>query len=104
MFWLILGVSSDLSKDVTARHQGEAKYGYDVWFSGHRNGESGVENPNTDDIKGEFDMRWWFNSWVLQLTPSIVYKNAVAWIQEQIESDKKYQSDDTRFWVKVQAI
>lgn len=32
------------------------------------------------------------------------YKDAVLWIQQQIESDDKYQSDDTRFWVKVKAI
>jgi hypothetical protein len=34
----------------------------------------------------------------------IGYIDAIAWIQQQIESDEKYQSDDTRFWVDVQAI
>ncbi|KAL4997993.1 hypothetical protein BDV10DRAFT_185610 [Aspergillus recurvatus] len=77
-------LNSDLGKDVQARHEGEEKYGYETWFAGHRNGESGVQNPGTDDIKA--------------------YIDAVAWIQQQIESDKKYQSDDTRFWVNVHAI
>ncbi|KAL4767039.1 hypothetical protein BDW60DRAFT_227073 [Aspergillus nidulans var. acristatus] len=77
-------LNSDLGKDVQARHEGEEKYGYETWFAGHRNGESGVQNPGTDDIKA--------------------YIDAVAWIQQQIESDKKYQSDDTRFWVDVHAI
>ncbi|KAJ5782118.1 hypothetical protein N7457_003892 [Penicillium paradoxum] len=74
----------DLAKDIQARHEGENHYGYEVWFSGHRNGETGINNPNTDDINA--------------------YINAIAWIQQQIESDSKYQSDDTRFWVDVQAI
>lgn len=38
------------------------------------------------------------------LTGWIDYKSAVKWIKSQIESDKKYQSDDTRFWVDVVAI
>ncbi|KAJ5585289.1 uncharacterized protein N7459_005089 [Penicillium hispanicum] len=77
-------LNTDLGKDIKARHDGEEKYGFDVWFAGHRDGESGIKNPNTQDIKD--------------------YKDAVLWIQQQIESDKKYQSDDTRFWVNVQAI
>lgn len=32
------------------------------------------------------------------------YKNAVEWIQQQIESNTQYQTDDTRFWVDVTAI
>ncbi|KAJ5699955.1 hypothetical protein N7536_002968 [Penicillium majusculum] len=77
-------LNSDLGKDIQARHEGEEHYGYETWFSGHRNGESGVNNPGTADINA--------------------YIDAVAWIQQQIESDEKYQSDDTRFWVDVQAI
>lgn len=45
--------STDLGKDIKARHDGEDKYGFDVWFAGHRNGESGVDNPNTPDIQGQ---------------------------------------------------
>ncbi|CAI7668132.1 unnamed protein product [Penicillium palitans] len=77
-------LNSDLKKDIQARHEGEKHYGYETWFSGHRNGESGLKNPGTQDIKN--------------------YMDGVAWIQQQIESDKKYQSDDTRFYVQVVAI
>ncbi|KAJ5184608.1 hypothetical protein N7491_007521 [Penicillium cf. griseofulvum] len=77
-------LNSDLGKDIKARHEGEEHYGYEIWFSGHRNGATGVQNPGTDDIK--------------------TYMNGVAWIQEQIESDPKYQTDDTRFWVNVTPI
>ncbi|KAB8279074.1 hypothetical protein BDV30DRAFT_232951 [Aspergillus minisclerotigenes] len=77
-------LNKDLGKDIKARHDGEAKYGFDVWFAGHRNGASGVQNPNTADIKR--------------------YRDAVQWIKSQIESDKKYESDNTRFWVDVTPI
>ncbi|RMJ28018.1 hypothetical protein PHISP_01133 [Aspergillus sp. HF37] len=77
-------LNSNLGKDVKARHDSQSHYGYNVWFSGHRNGQSGVQNPLTEDIKK--------------------YKSAVEWIQAQVESDNKYLSDDTRFWVDVQAI
>ena len=30
--------------------------------------------------------------------------DGITWIQQQIESDEKYQTDDTRFWVNVVAI
>jgi hypothetical protein len=45
--------SLDLGKDIQARHEGEEHYGYETWFSGHRNGESGINNPGTEDINGE---------------------------------------------------
>ncbi|KAF4767674.1 hypothetical protein N7455_006979 [Penicillium solitum] len=77
-------LNSDLKKDIQARHEGEEHYGYEKWFSGHRNGESGLNNPGTQDIKN--------------------YMDGVAWIQQQIESDEKYQSDDTRFYASVVAI
>ncbi|KAH8680387.1 hypothetical protein BGZ61DRAFT_395717 [Ilyonectria robusta] len=77
-------LNSDLYADVASRWDCQEYYGYDVWFAGHRNGASGLTNPDTADIK--------------------TYKNAVQWIQEQIDSNSKYQSDDTRFWVDVTAI
>ena len=97
-------ISTDLGKDIQARHDGEDKYGFDVWFAGHRNGETGVNNPDTSDIQGWSilcEPHLLIDSW---LKHSTGYKDAVLWIQEQIESDETYQSDDTRFWVNVQAI
>jgi hypothetical protein len=38
------------------------------------------------------------------LTKEIAYKDAVAWIKQQIESNASYKTDDTRFWVQVHAI
>jgi hypothetical protein len=59
-------------------------YGADLWFAGHRNDQSGLSNPYTQDITN--------------------YKNAINWIESQLASDTKYLSDDTRFWVSVPAI
>ncbi|CRG85396.1 hypothetical protein PISL3812_02470 [Talaromyces islandicus] len=77
-------LNSGLAEDITTRHESQSHYGYDVWFAGHRDGESGVQNPSTDDINR--------------------YKSAVEWIQEQLESSSTYLTDDTRFWVDVTAI
>lgn len=53
LYELIQFLSTDLGKDIQARHDGEEKYGFDVWFAGHRDGESGVNDPDTADIKGK---------------------------------------------------
>lgn len=77
-------LNSNLAKDIKSRHESQAHFGLDKWFAGHRNGETGINNPYTQDIQN--------------------YKDGVNWIKAQLESDKKYLSDDTRFWVYVQPI
>ncbi|KAG1374601.1 hypothetical protein G6F61_009183 [Rhizopus arrhizus] len=74
-------LNKDLKADIKARHDSQNFYGTDKWFAGHRNGQSGLSNPYTQDITN--------------------YKNGVNWIESQLSSDKKYLSDDTRFWVYV---
>lgn len=76
--------SDDLQLDVASRADCQEFYGYDTWFAGHRNGESGLNNPDTEDIR--------------------TYRSAVEWIREQIDSNEQYLSDDTRFWVDVTPI
>src|ERR1700736_2419046 len=70
--------------DIQVLHASQQFYGIDVWFAGHRNGQSGITNPNTADIEN--------------------YKAAVYWIRDQINSDPKYLTDDTRFYVEVPPI
>ncbi|KAK6523476.1 hypothetical protein TWF281_001458 [Arthrobotrys megalospora] len=74
----------DIYADVAARWDCQGYYGYDKWMAGHRNGATGLNNPYTQDINN--------------------YKSAIQWIQSQIDSNSKYKSDDTRFWVNVPAI
>ncbi|KAI0534590.1 hypothetical protein GGR58DRAFT_516014 [Xylaria digitata] len=74
----------DIYADVASRWDCQGYYGYDIWFAGHRNGASGLANPYTEDIK--------------------TYKNAVQWIQSQIDGNPSYKTDDTRIWVDVTPI
>ncbi len=76
--------SRDVYADVASRWDCQQHYGYATWFAGHRNGETGINNPNTPDI-------W-------------RYRNAVEWIQSRIDSNTVYRRDDTRFWVDVTPI
>lgn len=76
--------SSDIYADVAARWDCQGYYGYDIWFAGHRNGATGLNDPWTEDIA--------------------FYKSSIQWIQSQIDSNSAYQSDDTRFWVDVTPI
>ncbi|RPA90909.1 hypothetical protein L873DRAFT_1795193 [Choiromyces venosus 120613-1] len=73
----------NLELDVATRKNAYKYYGRDKWFAGHRDGETGLNDPDTDDIN--------------------LYKAAISWIEEQISSNSKYLSDDTRFWVHVPA-
>ncbi|KAK4096524.1 hypothetical protein N658DRAFT_501474 [Parathielavia hyrcaniae] len=77
-------LNSDIYADVASRWDCQNYYGYDRWFAGHRNGATGLSNPNTADINN--------------------YKSAVQWIESQIRSNTRYSTDDTRFWVYVPAI
>ncbi|KAI8332476.1 hypothetical protein BC941DRAFT_358997 [Chlamydoabsidia padenii] len=77
-------LNSDLKADIQCRKESQTFYGTDKWFGGHRNGETGLNNPYTQDIAN--------------------YKNAIYWIQQQIESNAAFKTDDTRFWVNVPAI
>jgi hypothetical protein len=77
-------LNSDLGRDISCLHQSQNHYGISTWFAGHRNGATGLSNPNTTDINR--------------------YKTAVHWIQNQINSNSANLSNDTRFWVQVPPI
>ncbi|KAF8250986.1 hypothetical protein K440DRAFT_580147 [Wilcoxina mikolae CBS 423.85] len=79
-----VSLNNNIWMDIDCCHQSQDHYGYHVWFAGHRNGETGVNNPYTADIDR--------------------YKEGVQWIQQQIDSDSRYLTDDTRFWVSIPAI
>jgi hypothetical protein len=77
-------LNSNLSQDISCLHQSQSHYGTNTWFAGHRNGSSGLSNPNTTDINN--------------------YKTAVYWIQTQLNANSANLSNDTRFWVQVPPI
>lgn len=51
------------------------------WFAGHRNGSSGLSNPNTQDINN--------------------FKTGYNWTYNQLSG---HECDDVRFWVNIPAI
>ena len=77
-------LNNNLSQDVTCLNQSQSHYGIDLWFAGHRNGSSGLSNPNTADIRA--------------------YKTAVYWIRDRLNASSANLTNDTRFWVNVPAI
>lgn len=77
-------LNSNLSEDVSCINQRLSHYGLTHWLAGHRDGSSGLSNPNTADINN--------------------YKTAVNWIESQLNSSSSNLSNDTRFWVEVPAI
>jgi len=80
-----MALNNNLALDIQVLHASQNRYGLQhAWFAGHRNGSSGLNNPNTRDIDS--------------------YRSAVYWIRDQLNSETKYLSDDTRFWVDVHAI
>jgi hypothetical protein len=77
-------LNSNLAADIQCLHESQSYYGVDRWFAGHRNGSSGLANPNTADIQR--------------------YRTAVYWIRDRINSSSANLTNDVRFWVNVPAI
>lgn len=77
-------LNSNLSADIQCLHESQNYYGVDRWFAGHRNGRTGLNNPNTADIQR--------------------YRTAVYWLRDQIASNSANLTNDTRFWVNVPPI
>lgn len=69
----------NLGLDIQVLHASQSHYGlYGTWFAGHRNGTTGLGNPNTADV--------------------LTYRDAVFCIRDQIDADPKCLTDDTKFW------
>ncbi len=77
-------LNQNLGADVACLHQSQGHYSLNTWFAGHRNGSSGLSNPNTPDINA--------------------YKKGVYWIRDQLSSNPANLGNDIRFWVNVPAI
>jgi len=74
-------MNGDRALDATVYKECWTFFG-DKWFGGHRNGSSGLQNPNTSDIQR--------------------FKSAWEWTRTQIGT--AHQCDNVRFWVNVPAI
>jgi hypothetical protein len=67
--------------DVAVYHAAISRYGLDGFLAGHRNGQSGVGNPNTRDIRR--------------------FRAAFKWTRDRISSNSAYRINRVRFWVSV---
>jgi hypothetical protein len=74
-------LNSNLSADISCLHQSQSYWGISTWFAGHRNGSSGLSNPNTADINA--------------------YRTGVYWIRDRLNENSANLSNDTRYWVYV---
>lgn len=77
-------LDSNLSADISCLHQGRNAYGMTVWSGGHRNGQTGVNNPDTSSVNG--------------------YKTAVYRIRDQLNGNSANPGNDIRFRVDVRPI
>ncbi|MFZ5892654.1 MAG: hypothetical protein ACOY0T_16465 [Myxococcota bacterium] len=74
-------LNSDTKLDVTVYNECRSMYPDNQWFAGHRNGQTGIMNPNTSDIAG--------------------FRAATEWTQARLAG---HTCDDVRFWVDVKPI
>jgi hypothetical protein len=77
-------LNHDLARDVAVLHEAQRRWPLEIWFAGHRNGHTGLQQPDTPDV--------------------IRYRDAVYWIRSQLDADPAHLTDDIRFWVDVPAI
>ncbi|WP_083608214.1 carbohydrate-binding domain-containing protein [Teredinibacter haidensis] len=73
-------MNSSRSLDVQVYNECRNYFGSN-WFAGHRNGSSGLSNPNTTDINN--------------------FKAGYDWTYNQLSG---HECDDVRFWVSIPAI
>jgi len=74
-------MNSNRALDVQVYNECKQFFGVARWFAGHRNGQSGLDNPNTPDI-ARFREGW-------------------QWTFDNIAN---HLEDDVRFWVSIPAI
>ncbi|KAF1358640.1 hypothetical protein EJ07DRAFT_122702 [Lizonia empirigonia] len=74
-------LNSNLEADVQCLKDCQSYYGRDKWLAGHRNGESGLNNPDTQDIQN--------------------YTNGVKYIEQQLLTQPDGLTNDVRYYMYV---
>ncbi|KAF1363694.1 hypothetical protein EJ07DRAFT_102257 [Lizonia empirigonia] len=74
-------LNSNLNADVQCLKDCQSYYGQNKWFAGHRNGQAGLNNPNTQDINN--------------------YINGVKYIEKQLLTQPNGLTNDVRYWIYV---
>ncbi len=76
-------MNTDRALDMLVLHESREYFG-SLWWAGHRNGSTGLANPNTEDIAN--------------------FKLVMDWTDEQLARDPVYLTNNVRFAVDVGAI
>ncbi|PSN62251.1 hypothetical protein BS50DRAFT_502972 [Corynespora cassiicola Philippines] len=74
-------LNSNLNADVQCLRECQSHYGRDRWLAGHRNGETGLNNPDTQDIRN--------------------YIDGVEYIEQQLLTQPNGLTNDVRYWIYV---
>ncbi|KAL1799661.1 hypothetical protein ACET3X_000003 [Alternaria dauci] len=74
-------LNSDLEADVSCLKQCQSHYGLRTWLAGHRWGETGFNNPNTEDINN--------------------YISGVEHIEQQLLTQPDAMTNDIRYYIYV---
>lgn len=74
-------LNSDLNADVGCLKECQSFFGMDRWLAGHRNGETGLNNPDTQDIRN--------------------YVDGVRYIEQQLSTQPGGLTNDVRYWIFV---
>ncbi|USP81704.1 hypothetical protein yc1106_08978 [Curvularia clavata] len=77
-------LNSNLEADVKCLKECRSHYGRDKWLAGHRNGETGFKNPDTEDIHN--------------------YINGVKYIEQQLLTHPGGLTNDVRYYIYVTPI
>ncbi|OWY42232.1 uncharacterized protein AALT_g11464 [Alternaria alternata] len=74
-------LNSNLNADVQCLNECQSYYGQNKWIAGHRNGETGLNNPNTQDIRN--------------------YIDGVKYIENQLLTQPNGLTNDVRYYIYV---
>ncbi|RYN30746.1 hypothetical protein AA0114_g12253 [Alternaria tenuissima] len=74
-------LNSNLNADVQCLNECQSYYGQNKWIAGHRNGETGLNNPNTQDIRN--------------------YIDGVKYIEKQLLTQPNGLTNDVRYYIYV---
>lgn len=77
-------LNTDRKLDVAVYNAAVKQYGLDRFLAGHRGGQTGLNNPNTEDAKR--------------------FIAAYKWTVDRLSSNAEYRTNGIRFWVMIPAI
>jgi hypothetical protein len=88
-----------LNADVQCLNECQSFYGRDRWLAGHRNGATGLANPNTQDIRSKLLFNGCGRD--MALTNGTDYIDGVSYIDTQLRTQPNAMTNDVRYYIYV---